>query len=48
MALGLRAEVGIIRLRKRSAGWPAAPSAEEERYCVGLCCLQGALVLPDT
>lgn len=40
-------EMGINRLRKSSASWPAVPSAEEENY-VGLCCLQGALGLPNT
>lgn len=32
IVLGLREEKGIIRLRKRSAGWAAAPTAQEEYY----------------
>lgn len=47
IALGLRGEMRITRLRKGSAGWPAVPAAEEEHY-VGLCCLQGTLVFPNT
>lgn len=44
---GLRAEKGIIRLRKSSAGWPAVPGAEEEHY-VGLCCVQANRVISTT
>lgn len=47
IVLGLREEMRIIRLRKGSVGWPAVPAAEEEHY-VGLCCLQGTLVFPNT
>lgn len=47
IALGLGVEMGIIRLRKSSAGWTAAPSAEEEHY-VGCCCLHDTLGIYST
>lgn len=48
IALGLRVEMRIIRLRRSSAGWPCVPDAEEERCYVGWCRLQVSLVLPNS
>lgn len=47
IALEFHVEMGIIRLRKSSAGWPTVPAAREEHY-VGLRCLHGSLVFSSS